>query len=473
MHPLLKHIKHGPISDKYSVVDTQFDRVVIERVEVQKRVMLPKSLLSEYLIAHDQGLIDLDDAPRSNREVFTKGEGSSEWDNYTHGQESIILKLLNYLFKGSSGSSGLEALSAPLPLKYPQLMVMGPPGTGKSHLLSDRLTALGIDDDSGNVERVVGHPEMTSTDLIGMYRPVSDPGGALRYEFTAGPLIRLLARALQSDEPHVLVIEELNRTNAAATFAEFFQLLDRDEDGKSKYPTQLGVDVNRALGLGEEEKVRFPPNFAIWATVNTADQGVFPMDTAFKRRWTFEYLGVDQDEGVWGDPEQGWNPIIPGYQTLRWQDLRRALNRALENQGVEEDRQLGPFFVSQRELLISEDPPAFLDRLLSKVVAYLRDDVLRHDPALLFVENKGGYVSGFARLRSRARSEGLLSIFNDQLRGELDLSEGELTYHSIYLEWDQYRTLGAPSPELSAEGGVEDQDGAEQSPDLDLAEDQS
>ena len=325
-----------------------------------------------------------------------------------------------------------------------QKIILGPPGSGKSHYLSQRLIRLDLKNQITNQEkrdqvtRITCHAEMTSADFIGSYQPVSDTDGKIYYRFEPGPFTRLLHRALRNlDEYHVLIIEELNRANAAAMFAEAFQLLDRIENNDnedlywSTYPTSLGAQVLDYLTKRNQDNttsdaltddvlnrlngaVRLPPNFMIWATLNTADQSVFPLDTAFKRRWSFEYLGVDDGKEIWSnDP---WNPLIPGYPNLRWQDLRQAINTRLEENEIEEDRQLGAFFLTSTELDVSNDPIAFLKRLLDKVVSYLRHDVVRADPAILFKEFNTGerdYVPSYALLRRRALENGLLSIFRE------------------------------------------------------------
>jgi hypothetical protein len=326
----------------------------------------------------------------------------------------------------------------PPPVKYEhnslpyQLILQGPPGTGKSHTLDDLLKKQDINPkNSDRFERIVGHPELTSADFIGQYRPVTH-GSNLEYRFTPGPFARLLKRALDDEEkkPHILVIEELNRTNAAAMFAEVFQLLDRDDEGYSQYGVNLGIDVNRYL-LGKEReaehesyKVRLPPNFALWATMNTADQGVFPMDTAFKRRWSFKYLGVDEGHNVWNS--QGvagqinpWNPLVPSYSNLYWQTMRVNINQLLAESGIDEDRQLGGFFLTKRELgwdpiikqLVPNHEEVIKESIMTKVVGYLRDDVLRYEPHMLFKDDGNQRVKGFSALLSKMKREGVLSVF--------------------------------------------------------------
>ena len=112
----------------------------------------------------------------------------------------------------------------------------------------------------------------------------------------------MLSGRTENVKPYLLIIEEINRANVAAVFGDIFQLLDMDEKGVSEYPIQASEDMKEYLatelgGLPDDfEQIRIPDNMFIWATMNSADQGVFPMDTAFKRRWDFTYLGIDDSE---------------------------------------------------------------------------------------------------------------------------------------------------------------------------------
>src|SRR5690606_35724966 len=104
------------------------------------------------------------------------------------------------------------------------------------------------------------------------------------------------------DNNFVLVIEELNRANAPAVFGDVFQLLDRDEAGVGKFSVMLSTEAQDYLAShGLPQSVRLPGNFYIWATMNSADQGVMPLDAAFKRRWTFEYVALNASEAVTAD----------------------------------------------------------------------------------------------------------------------------------------------------------------------------
>lgn len=141
----------------------------------------------------------------------------------------------------------------------------------------------------------------------------------ISYEYVPGPFMRVLAKALKNamtgnPKPHLLIIEEINRANVAAVFGDVFQLLDRASNNVSEYEiattNEMRTYLAKELGVEKSavETIRIPDNMFLWATMNSADQGVYPMDTAFKRRWDFTYLGIDDSE-MFGVPveKQGVN----------------------------------------------------------------------------------------------------------------------------------------------------------------------
>ena len=242
------------------------------------------------------------------------------------------------------------------------LIYFGAPGTGKSHELNKKV----VEDFGDRYERVTFYPTYSYAQFVGCYKPVMKPadGGKeeIAYEFVPGPFLRVLVDALK--EPthnHCLVIEEINRANAAAVFGDVFQLLDRDEKGQSEYDIAATEDMRRHLDkalsdtgketlkkLAGEGNLKIPANMYIWATMNSADQGVFPMDTAFKRRWAFKYIGIDA--GISGDCKK-WT--IEGSGFL-WNAVRTFLIVKPENGSA-----------------------VSLDQFRSKVLMYLWEDAAR------------------------------------------------------------------------------------------------
>lgn len=272
-------------------------------------------------------------------------------------------------------------------------IVFGAPGTGKSYGLKDDCEKL-MEDTTGTYERVTFHPDYTYSQFVGTYKPVMDvDGNSIRYDFVPGPFMRVYVEALKSGrtdtpQPYLLLIEEINRAKVAAVFGDVFQLLDRDNDGVSEYEIQASEDIRRYLAkeLGGNadnyKKIRIPNNMFIWATMNSADQGVFPMDTAFKRRWNFEYLGINENE----ERIKGIGKImLHGCDgPIEWNNLRKAINDKMSSSDfkINEDKLMGPFFLSKKVIASDErgmiiDTDRFIAAFKSKVIMYLYEDAVK------------------------------------------------------------------------------------------------
>jgi len=212
----------------------------------------------------------------------------------------------------------------------------------------------------------------------------------IAYEYVPGPFMRILVKALQNpDKPYVLIIEEINRANVAGVFGDVFQLLDRDNNGESEYSINTTNDMRgylqRQLGaVIEVNTIKIPSNMFIWATMNSADQGVYPMDTAFKRRWNFSYYGIDDGEDKLSDIS-----IKPKFKLgqsntlISWNSLRKAINDELstETYSINEDKLMGPFFLKESTI---QDNDSFKEVFKNKVLMYLFDDVVKQKRRLFF-----------------------------------------------------------------------------------------
>lgn len=272
----------------------------------------------------------------------------------------------------------------------------GAPGTGKSYYLN-YLAKSNFNEDK--TKRITFHPSYSYQQFVGSYKPNpiyktllhekevvyesnkknihSDQLEPLiDYAFVPGPFMEILVEALKpenKDDNYLLIIEEINRANVASVFGDVFQLLDRKSDGSSTYEIGFNTDIKNYLKSKNiaEEMISIPKNLHIWATMNNADQGVMPLDTAFKRRWTFRYVGINEFE----DDISGVS-IWLADKCFAWNEFRHELNNKLKEH-VHEDKLIGPFFMNSNELNNSET-------VKSKLVLYLREDVLRHNPSVLF-----------------------------------------------------------------------------------------
>ena len=252
-------------------------------------------------------------------------------------------------------------------------------------------------------ERVTFHPNYSYAQFIGTYKPITknvDDREEIAYEYVPGPFMRTYVNAINhKDKNFLLLIEEINRANVAAIFGDVFQLLDRDANGNSEYPITASEDIKKYLakkGITNDE-IELPSNMYIWATMNSADQGVLPMDAAFKRRWEFEYINIDDGEaelnGVTIPVPNGINEDKTiNYVDIEWNTLRKAINDQLKKvSGVNEDKLLGPFFIGDKAKIenAAKNPEQFCKSFKSKVLMYLFEDVVKMQPGELFDSKEG------------------------------------------------------------------------------------
>ena len=226
----------------------------------------------------------------------------------------------------------------------------------------------------------------------------NNTNGNISYKYIPGPFMRLLVKALLNPgKPYLLLIEEINRANVAAVFGDLFQLLDRDDNEESEYPVEASEDIKKYLkeyGL-ERNKIKIPNNMFIWATMNSADQGVFPMDTAFKRRWDFDYIGINNNENQIENIKFDISVTNKNDSTkpmpIYWNALRKSINKYLSDNKINEDKQLGAYFISKKILNSGRDQD-FISTFKNKVIMYLFEDAAKQKRMNMF---SGSSSKGF------------------------------------------------------------------------------
>ena len=252
--------------------------------------------------------------------------------------------------------------------KKRNLIYFGAPGTGKSYNLNQDKDEL-LKDCPNNYERVTFHPDYSYANFVGTYKPVPE-NGLITYKYVPGPFMRILKKALNNqNEPYLLVIEEINRANVAAVFGDVFQLLDRNEENISDYDIATSEDMKSYIN---EDKIVLPQNLFIWATMNSAYQGVFPMDTAFKRRWDFKYFSINNNENL----IENTHTIVNGKE-VNWNTLRKQINDELLSYKINEDKLMGPFFAFNEFMNENIEEETFKDIFKNKIIMYLFADAAR------------------------------------------------------------------------------------------------
>ena len=235
------------------------------------------------------------------------------------------------------------------------VLLYGVPGSGKSWTIEHEYCKKG-----SKVERLVFHPDYTYSDFIGQILPDVAEDGQVSYKFAAGPFTNILREAyMHPDTEYILIIEEINRGNAPAIFGEVFQLLDRkveirgtDGDGYPIGTSEYGItnaNIAKIVYGDPTHKVRIPSNLSVIGTMNTSDQNVFTLDTAFQRRWDMRLIENNFDNV---DPALADAEILD--TTITWKNFCIAINGIVVGNSARmtssEDKRLGAYFVHIRDL---------------------------------------------------------------------------------------------------------------------------
>lgn len=338
--------------------------------------------------------------------------------NYNFGgaERSKIWNALvaDELRKSNAGRIGAKNSSFPNELPLQQIFY-GAPGTGKSDGIKR------LEKYFSEVIRTTFHPDSDYATFVGAYKPVmkkvrkcvvigkeeseikasvtkDDYEEKISYSFVKQAFLKAYISAwkgLNEQKNVLLVIEEINRGNCAQIFGDLFQLLDRETEGENRgystYPIVTDEDLREVLAedfkdiesipenVKSGENLLLPPNLYIWATMNTSDQSLFPIDSAFKRRWDWVYKPIKYDN-------KDWKVVLADGSWCKWTELQQTLNDLIYDATESEDKMLGDWFVKAEKDEISEEV------LVGKIIFYLWNDVAKVDAGKLFdleVEKRG------------------------------------------------------------------------------------
>lgn len=340
-------------------------------------------------------------------------------------QANIIINKLSSFIKSNKMFSPIEKRQHPL-----QEMYYGAPGTGKSYsiasLIKKSYPGYTEYDDNPYVFRTTIYRDYSYFDFVGNIMPVTKEG-KVSYEFVPGIFTTALCTALRTQDRNIdvyLILEEMSRGDIASIFGDIFQLLDRNDDGKSMY----GINnksiyeyliLNGVIKAGH--KIIIPSNLHIIGTVNTSDQNVNVIDTAFKRRFDFKYIGVDPIpvnpipvDGKDDEYVNNFDIKFTNSDTYEWVKLYQAINHIIiHDLGLAEDKQLGPFFLKDKR-----DNDANREQVADKLLHYLWQDVERvsYTGASLFDDS----IKSFSQLYSTFKNKkNILSESVKQAYGNL------------------------------------------------------
>jgi len=266
-------------------------------------------------------------------------------------------------------------------IKATNMIYFGSPGTGKSNTV-DEITK------GHKVFKTTFHPEYDYHSFVGGYKP-SMEGKDIVYKFVPQIFTKIYVEAWKNQREHYyLQIEEINRGNCAEIFGDLFQLLDRNNEGASKYPINAEEELRKHLILELKEghkgiiddEIRLPSNLSIIATMNTSDQSLFPMDSAFKRRWDWEYIPIK-----YKCDKSDFTIKIDDNNIYDWLDFLKAVNEMIVDITDSPDKQIGNWFINANYTNKMIDKKTFIN----KVLFYLWNDIFKdEEDSLFFIDNK-------------------------------------------------------------------------------------
>lgn len=266
-----------------------------------------------------------------------------------------------------------------------QKIYYGAPGTGKSFEINKYLKEKHIPDE--RIFRVTFHPEYSYSDFTGQLLPTvvrtGEHAGDITYAYEKGVFTLALEKAYEDTSKEVyLILEEMSRGNCAAIFGDIFQLLDRERDGLNRGYSRYFINnsvISKDIIAIDDDRVKLPPNLSILGTVNTSDQNVFVMDTAFKRRFEWAYISTkaikDADDNYLNNIVVTLNDGSGTPAEIEWVDLYSKLNIFISSDdklGLGEDKQIGQFFI---EFNIEENWETHKEQLKNKLLHFLWFDI--------------------------------------------------------------------------------------------------
>lgn len=411
------NLKIGDVSDNGQIVIIDEDRLCYLVKSTSRGAYglrtISKSLLGEYI---DYFGKHPDATANDARDALS---GLSDIDKFEYGYSSTLrvmaLMALGQIEKSTEQSPTIPHKKREFDFPLQQIFY-GAPGTGKSHRIKEIIQEQGIDEKE-QVIRTTFHPDSDYSTFVGCYKPImksvpqtyvvegkekpvidmatgkQSEKDEIVYDYTPQSFVQAYTKAWTNpSKPIILVIEEINRGNCAQIFGDIFQLLDRGDDHVSEYEIKPDkalenylrdyftavedVEIPEQIKAGEIMKL--PANLFIWATMNTSDQSLFPIDSAFKRRWEWKYIKIawpykKNEDGSFKMNENGekihFNYQIEGDHN--WWDFLQQINAIIDKMTNSADKQLGYFFAKAKDDVIS------YDTFVSKVCFYLWNDIFK------------------------------------------------------------------------------------------------
>lgn len=373
------------INNSYSFFKQMYDSIISFFGEEEVKLLGPCKLNSTS--QNRRYIFELEHEGLNIRNLFVSGYTDLSFCKYDDGHFD-----LRFVTRECRATSDISAvmMNTHYDKETKQLIYYGAPGTGKSYSIK---WLHGITKD--NSFRTTFHPDSDYSTFVGCYKPVQKPGeDKISYDFIPQVFTDAYIaawRGYKESNPIFLIIEEINRGNCAQVFGDLFQLLDRNEKGFSDYEIKPEKDLQKYLqeefsgnhqghpkldleefpSVISGEELILPPNLNIIATMNTSDQSLFPIDSAFKRRWDWKYTPINYSPLNKDNEPLEYKIVIDG-STYDWSDFIYAVNGRIFDLLKSEDKQLGYFFVRPKK-----DEEITEDVFVSKVIFYLWSDIYK------------------------------------------------------------------------------------------------
>lgn len=387
-------LRIGDVSDNGQVTIVDEDRlcyiVLSENNGAKGLRTISKALLVEFVEYFKSHPHD------SSKDARAALSGGSELDKYEYGYNSTLTVMAKMVIQYEKTRKPIIPIQH-TQSQHLQQIFYGAPGTGKSHKIKDNAKVKEADK-KNLVFRTTFHPDSDYSTFVGAYKPTMKPVAdkykavagkdeEISYSFVPQAFLQAYIAAWNNPEDKVfLVIEEINRGNCAQIFGDLFQLLDRDSDGFSEYPIKADKDLAQYLSGKDENgqdiltnkdgikdgKLCLPSNLYIWATMNTSDQSLFPIDSAFKRRWDWVYMPIDTAKEAWF--------VKVGDKYYSWTKFLNAINDEVLTDETAEDKHLGFYFckaTQKRNESDTEPSVITAETFVGKVLFYLWNDVFK------------------------------------------------------------------------------------------------
>ncbi len=378
---------------KNNPIDSETERIIDIHFSNNTEATYFKKFLSNYDWWFGSKQIDRNDF--ENSAILKTAGVLQESHSYINNlanlltDNSELIEILNYDY--------LQLTSTiPVSIDSTNTIYYGSPGTGKSYKVNEKLKMI----ERENYERITFHPEYDHHSFVGGYKPISE-GDSIKYKFVPQVFTNIYVQAWQDPEnQYYLAIEEINRGNCAEIFGDIFQLLDRKSDYDITPSKELKTYLEEVLGKdhnGIRSGLKLPPNLALLATMNTSDQSLFPMDSAFKRRWDWEYIPIDDTKST-QNASSKYVVKIDENTSFNWLDFIIEVNVKIRNNvNLGMDKCIGNYFIKPDADEIS------LKEFINKAIFYLWNDVFKDEEDSIFA--RGVHYEDFFPIETKGKAE--------------------------------------------------------------------